>query len=77
MATPRKAKKKVTRQAPKLEETKTTNLEMVDSSQSEQMNLTVPRSFKIDFKVYSASKGMSMSEYCQKAHEFYKEHHGL
>jgi hypothetical protein len=77
MATPKKPRKKITRQAPKLEETRTNNLETADSKETDQMNLTVPKSFKIDFKVYAASKGMKMSEYCQKAHEFYKEHHGL
>lgn len=70
---------KVVRSAPTLEDLTKNNLQSGTSnhSETEQLNLKVPKGFKKEFKIYSASKDMSMNEYVQKAHEYYKQNHGL
>lgn len=69
---PKKAKNKLG-DAPSLENSNTNNLENPPPSKTVNMVFTVPFEFRQEYKVFAASRGMSMLDVLRKSFEKYKD----
>jgi hypothetical protein len=60
---------------PSLEETPQ-NLEKTPPQDTETLNFKVASEFKREYKVYAASRGMTMIDLLEQSYQIYKERHG-
>lgn len=61
---------------PPLEEPTSKNLEKTPPLDTETLNFKVTAEFKREYKVYAASRGMTMIELLEQSYQIYKERHG-
>jgi len=69
------APKKQREAPPPLQETPQ-NLEKAPPLESETLNFKVTTDFKREFKVYAASRGITMIELLEEGYKLYKQRHG-
>lgn len=67
---PKKANKKLG-EVPSIEEKDSNNLEAPTPSKTVNMVFTVPYEFRQEYKIFAASKGMSMLDVLRKSFEEY------
>jgi hypothetical protein len=75
MATKVPPPKKQREAPPPLEETPQ-NLEKTPPLDTETLNFKVKAEFKREYKVYAASRGMTMIDLLEQSYQIYKERHG-
>jgi hypothetical protein len=64
------------REAPPQLEEAPRNLEKAPPQDTETLNFKVVAEFKREYKVYAASRGMTMIDLLEQSYQIYKERHG-
>ncbi len=76
MATTKVPAPKKKREAPPQIEETPKNLEKTPPLEAETLNFKVTADFKREYKVYAASRDMTMIELLQQSYQLYKDRHG-